>query len=199
MLIQTAAQAANLTQKPKKAQSELDMSTFLKLLTVQLSNQNPLEPMNDRDFFAQMAQLGQVQGMDKLNKQGEVEQAQNLMGKQVTAVRPGVQDGSREPLVTGIVKKMTVKDGENKISIEEADGGMVEVSVAAIQSINPVKNPADFAYMIGKSVTGKDAVGEVMGKVSVVGTTGGKIMLGIKNSSGKIVNLPLENVSSVGE
>ena len=38
--------------KPATPKSELDMKSFMRLLTVQLTNQNPLEPMNDRDFFA---------------------------------------------------------------------------------------------------------------------------------------------------
>ncbi|MFQ3677797.1 MAG: flagellar hook capping FlgD N-terminal domain-containing protein, partial [Fimbriimonadaceae bacterium] len=41
--------------QPQKSKSELNMEMFLRLLVTQLQNQNPLEPMNDRDFFAQMA------------------------------------------------------------------------------------------------------------------------------------------------
>ncbi len=47
---------------------QLDMATFLNLLVTQLSNQNPLEPMNDSEFYAQIAQLGQVQGINKINE-----------------------------------------------------------------------------------------------------------------------------------
>ena len=49
--------------KPTAARPEMDMTMFMRLLTVQLLNQNPLEPMSDGDFFGQIAQLGQVQGM----------------------------------------------------------------------------------------------------------------------------------------
>ena len=103
------------------------------LLTVQLANQNPLEPMNDRDFFAQMAQLGQVQGMDKIQGSLDFGQAANLIGKTVTAVRPG--DLSGKATVEGEVTKVAIKNGEQVITVKEADGGSVEITLSAIQSI----------------------------------------------------------------
>lgn len=122
--------------KPVAEKSKLDMNAFLKLLTVQLSNQNPLEPMNDRDFFAQMAQLGQVQGMDQLQKSMQVSQAASLMGKTVTAVRPMSESGlDANYLVTGQVVRLVVQNGERKLTLKEADGGTVDISFNAIQSV----------------------------------------------------------------
>lgn len=46
----------------------LDKDAFLKLLITQLNNQDPLNPMEDKEFIAQMAQfstLEQIQGMNK--------------------------------------------------------------------------------------------------------------------------------------
>lgn len=119
-----------------KSKSQLDLDTFLQLLAVQLATQNPLEPMNDRDFFAQMAQLGQVQGMDNLQTSMEVTQASALIGKTVTAVRPMTESGSGyNSLVTGKVETMTVKNGERFLGIKEANGGIVEVKMTAIQQV----------------------------------------------------------------
>jgi flagellar basal-body rod modification protein FlgD len=113
------------------------MSTFIKLLSVQLSNQNPMEPMNDRDFFAQMAQLGTVQGMGNLQKSMEIQQASALLGKTVTAVRPMTEGttGSND-LVTGQVVGLNVKNGENLLVLQQVDGGLVEVKMGAIQSVS---------------------------------------------------------------
>jgi len=121
---------------PAKSKSGLDMNQFLKLLAVQMENQNPLEPMNDRDFFAQMAQLGQVQGMDQINKSLEVAQITGLIGKTVQAVRPMSDTGTGfNDLVEGKVTSMVVKNGQYYVGVTEANGGLVEVQVAAIQSV----------------------------------------------------------------
>ncbi|HRJ26462.1 MAG TPA: flagellar hook capping FlgD N-terminal domain-containing protein [Fimbriimonadaceae bacterium] len=116
--------------------SELNMDTFLRLLSVQMANQNPLEPMNDRDFFAQMAQLGQVEGMDKMNDSLKVTQAASLIGKKVTALRPMTDSGSgQNALVTGTVTRLTVRNGEYFIGLKESNGGIVEVRVDSIREV----------------------------------------------------------------
>jgi flagellar basal-body rod modification protein FlgD len=110
------------------------MDTFMRLLTVQLANQNPLEPMNDRDFFAQMAQLGTVQGMDNLQASMELSQASGLLGKTVTAVRP-MTDGGGDSLVTGKVDKVTVRNGQVILTLTEPRGGSVDVRFNNIREI----------------------------------------------------------------
>lgn len=122
--------------RPVKEKSKLDMETFIRLLSVQLSHQNPLEPMNDRDFFAQMAQLGQVQGMDKLQASMQISQAAALMGKTITAVRPMTESGLDDNyLATGVVEKLVIKNGEQRLMIREANGGMVEIGFESIRTI----------------------------------------------------------------
>ncbi len=112
------------------------MKTFLVLLSVQLATQNPLEPMSDRDFFAQMAQLGQVQGMDSLRSSMDASQAAGMIGKKVTAVRPFTQSGgSQDQLVIGTVKKVLLQDGVYYLGVQEADGGFVQVQMGNVLTI----------------------------------------------------------------
>lgn len=141
-------------------QSGMDMNTFLNLLSVQLATQNPLEPMNDRDFFAQMAQLGQVQGIESLNRQmtslasslsdsvdtlslmigglnGSINfmQASAMVGKTVTADRPNKKDGE-SATVTGEVKRAFLKDGKLMLEIyDETAGKSYEVGLDHLQSV----------------------------------------------------------------
>jgi len=188
--------------KPNDAKSQLDMTTFLRLLTVQLANQNPLEPMNDRDFFAQMAQLGQVQGMDRLTKQSDVQQAQELMGKQVTAVRPMTEGGtSQNTLVTGVVSRLSIRNGNYYLGIKEANGGIVDVKMNTLQSVTPTSKVSDYANMIGKDISGsvvRDTITtSVVGKVTGILSNKGAISLQVKTADGTIVEMPVDRLENV--
>lgn len=119
-----------------KSTNQLNMETFLVLLSVQMSTQNPLEPMSDRDFFAQLAQLGTVQGMDGLQSAMKSAESAGLIGKQVTALRPYSETGSNtNDVVSGTVQKVSIRDGSHWLSLKQADGGLVEVKVDNILSI----------------------------------------------------------------
>ncbi len=48
--------------------TQLGQSDFLKLMTTQLQNQDPLQPLDSTQFLSQMAQFGTVSGIDALQK-----------------------------------------------------------------------------------------------------------------------------------
>lgn len=72
-----------------------DKDTFLKLLVAQLQNQDPLNPAEDKEFIAQLAQFTTVEelqnlntGMDQLNESylgSQMTSAASLIGLQVIA------------------------------------------------------------------------------------------------------------------
>jgi len=51
----------------KMQSGNLDKDAFLKLLVTQMQNQDPLSPMEDREFIAQMAQFSSLEQMQNLN------------------------------------------------------------------------------------------------------------------------------------
>ncbi len=56
-----AAQAAD-----EKERTELGQADFLKMMTTQLANQDPLNPMENGDFMAQIAQFTSASGIQEL-------------------------------------------------------------------------------------------------------------------------------------
>src|SRR5476649_2185268 len=87
----SAATTANPTATPGTPPKTLGQADFLKLLTVQLAQQDPLKPMDDTAFVAQMAQftaLQQTSDMSKqitsLNATNSLQTGASLIGGQVT-------------------------------------------------------------------------------------------------------------------
>ena len=88
--LRTTAQQAAVDNK---ARGELGQDQFLQLMTTQLSNQDPLKPMNNGDFLAQIAQFGTVSGVKDLNtsfksfssnlQSSQALQASTLIGRDV--------------------------------------------------------------------------------------------------------------------
>ena len=76
----TAAQASQLT---RNVGQELGKDEFLKILVTQLQNQDPMSPMEDTDFIAQLAQFSSLEQMQSLNTSYTFGQAYNLIGKNV--------------------------------------------------------------------------------------------------------------------
>lgn len=56
-----------LAQKVAAKKQELGQDDFLRLMTEQLKNQDPLKPMESTQFLAQLAQFSTVQGIESLN------------------------------------------------------------------------------------------------------------------------------------
>lgn len=58
----------NTTPNAKTENSALDKDAFLKLLVTQLKHQDPLNPVEDKEFIAQMAQFTTLEQIQNMNK-----------------------------------------------------------------------------------------------------------------------------------
>jgi flagellar basal-body rod modification protein FlgD len=88
------------------AGGQLDKDTFLKLLAAQLQHQNPLNPTDDQQFLAQMAQMSQLEqttnmakGQEELIRSQQLTAAVSLLGHTVTWLDP---NGSQEGVVESV-------------------------------------------------------------------------------------------------
>ena len=85
----------------------------MQLLIAQLKNQDPMKPMEDKEFITQLAQFSSLEAMDKMTAQMEdltgsqmLVQAATLIGKQVSAK---LETGE---VVTGTISQVKMISGQ---------------------------------------------------------------------------------------
>lgn len=151
------------TDKADDQKKELGKDDFMNLLVTQMTNQNPLEPMDNTEFVAQMAQFSSLEQMQNIASGMELlaltqtaatnSQMVNLIGKRV--------------LIPGSEISL---DGENSVNISfELDGelpsnGNIEISDSngSIVRTIPIEQ-----FVNGKNIVvfdGKDNSGNVLEK-----------------------------------
>lgn len=99
----------NMPKKTKVRKAhDLGKDEFLKILVTQLSHQDPLKPMEDKEFIAQMAQFSALEQMmqinnniSKMNKTTDFNKAFFFLGKNVK-----ILDAQTKKIITGKVKEI---------------------------------------------------------------------------------------------
>ncbi|GHV44706.1 flagellar hook capping protein [Synergistales bacterium] len=97
-----------LNSASRAVSNELGKDAFLKLLIAELSNQDPMNPMSDREFIAQMAQFSTLEQMTNMAKafEGvsamETYSAVSYVGKVVAFQFEGA-DGVKTPVADVVV------------------------------------------------------------------------------------------------
>ena len=184
-----AVGAGAMQQEAKTYNTNLDKDAFLQLLVTQLKNQNPLEPMDNTEFIAQMAQFSSLEQAQNTNKTIKADSAYNLVNKLVKAnhVDPKTNEITQ---VVGEVSMVRV-DGD-KVYLK-VDG--IEVLYDDVKEVTDLISPYDQMQainqnfqmssafsLIGKDVkakVAKDSTGtafeEVEGKVTGVRMNDGNI------------------------
>ncbi|MFW5999107.1 MAG: flagellar hook assembly protein FlgD [Bacillota bacterium] len=100
----------------REGENELGKDAFFKLLITQLKNQDPLKPMEDKEFLAQMAQFSSLEQMQNLNdnfsessKMQNISEGANLIGKNVECVETN-DDGEKSRDISGVVERIETDD-----------------------------------------------------------------------------------------
>ena len=123
----TASDASN------SSNSAMQMEDFLQLLTSQISNQDPLEPMKDTEFISQMANIASLEQMQQFTKGFETFAdsqkdmvAQAYLGKMVNISENGLD-------VTGLVQSVE-KDEEGKVFVTVSDKNYLPANITRVSN-----------------------------------------------------------------
>lgn len=91
------------------------MDDFYKLMAVQLQNQDMMNPVDDSQFAAQMAQMATIQAMDQMNQMTMTSYAFSFMGKEV--IVSDEDDSGRSVSYTGPVEKVVLYNGSPQVFV----------------------------------------------------------------------------------
>lgn len=114
---------------PKVGGNELGRDAFLQLLVTQLRYQNPLRPMDDRAFLAELAQFSMLERIQELRK--VVTAAQQLQGIGLLGRYVELLDGSK-----GLVKAVTM-DADGPLLTVEHVGAVRLADIARVHLGGP--------------------------------------------------------------
>ena len=92
--------------------TSLGKDDFLKMLVTQLQNQDPLKPMDDTAFVAQMAQFSSLEQMQNMNTATLATQANGMIGNNVTWTN------NKNEVFEGVVKGVNIVSGESKLIVD---------------------------------------------------------------------------------
>jgi len=111
------------------SQNILGKDDFLKLLITELKNQDPLDPVENKDFISQMASFSSLEQMQNLSSSFDkmagllsLQQAASLIGRQVEYTATG-QDGA-SVIKNGLVNSVS---RENSVVYLVIDGSKVSL------------------------------------------------------------------------
>lgn len=124
------AAATYSTEKNTTANDMLGKDAFLKLLVTQLRYQDPLSPMDDREFVAQMAQFSTLEQMQNMNGQMLHLGALAMLGQEVLILP---ENGGLP--AAGVVDRVVTLNGSVQVAV---NGQLYPVEwVKAVQPAAP--------------------------------------------------------------
>lgn len=161
-----------------KKGNELDKNAFLRILTAELANQDPMNAKDSTQFVSQLAQFSSLEQMANLNSTMALSSAHSLVGKVVALDvydDMGVQYG-------GLVKSVTKNGDDIKLKVQVTDNGKSVEKDFDFKSVSDVFNTANpnlanmdynmnllmASSFIGKEVKAANDDGVYVGKVKSV-------------------------------
>lgn len=132
---------------------ELGKNDFLNLLVTQLRYQDPLKPVDDKEFIGQMAQFSSLEQMQNLNTSFQSSKAFNLIGKHVSASI--VDEKTKESTaIEGDVTNVKIAQGKVYVVVKGKDVPVDSVTEVEEGMRSSASSIAPYTNLIGFDVDG---------------------------------------------
>lgn len=211
-----AVNSQPLPSKDSGAKNTLGKEAFLTLLVTQLQNQDPLKPMEDKEFTAQLAQFSSLEEMKNISKSVDSLVASQTSSSKTTAVgfigKEVTVFGGHARVVEGAVEKLQY-ELEKDASIVDVAVSDASGKVVRILNLKDVKGGANLVAWDGRDSQGKivkdgdysfditasdSAGGSITANTTMTGTVSAvKYELGVPYLIVGSVKVPLQDVMEV--
>ena len=198
MQIQPITDPSARISSGKDAFGDVGMGDFIKLMIVELQNQDPLNPMDNAQMLAQIGQIREIASNDKLSStldslrlsQG-ISMASGLIGQKVAAL------SDENKRIEGMVNRIMIDGSEAKLIVTETvpettdpDSGKTipEYTVEHTVSVKGV------GVIFNNTVGDKEDSTELPVRLSAAGELIGKSILGMSQRN-KIVTGEVKRIS----
>jgi flagellar basal-body rod modification protein FlgD len=130
----SSASAISSTKSSSANSANVSIEDFLKILTAQLNNQDPLKPVDNQEFVAQIAQFANLEQTRQLN-----EKLDSMLGNQASTQALGLLGKTVDINVngtpfSGTVSALSLSSGQPLMTV--TSGGRFQSNVNLSQIIN---------------------------------------------------------------
>lgn len=187
----TTSAANSSSSSSTSSGSGVDMNTFLKLLSTEMSNQDAMNPMDNTEFISQLAQFTSLQEMQTLSNTVSSQYSASIAQYGASFVGKTVQvaaydDSGKYVEDTGIVTNCDYSTGSPTLIVN----GKAYTLSSVMEVVND-SNSNSFQYgasLVGKSVTvnTKDSAGaatKITGIVTGCNYTSGNVTIVVNGNS----------------
>ncbi|MBD3246352.1 MAG: flagellar hook capping protein [Candidatus Omnitrophica bacterium] len=112
----------------------LGKNDFLQLLLTQMQNQDPLDPLKNEEFIAQLAQFNSLEQLVNLNTTMESMGTLQILTSSSSLIGRTVEAADGEDTVQGQVQEVAFLKGDIALQLD-AGGRLVEVSIDDIVKV----------------------------------------------------------------
>ena len=115
----------------------MQMDDFLQLLTAQIANQDPLEPMKDTEFISQMANIASLEQMQQFSKGFEnfADSHKDMVTQAYLGRKVNIEDEGKS--ITGIVDAVNkAEDGEVTVQVNGKDYSPENISRVSLSGVS---------------------------------------------------------------
>ncbi|MFT5871357.1 MAG: flagellar basal-body rod modification protein FlgD [Clostridium sp.] len=154
---ESSARATDRGTTIVKKGEEMDQNSFLKILSAELSNQDPTNAKDGTEFVAQMAQFAALEQMTNLNSTMAFTSSSSLVGKVVAFSSYDVNGNQYGGTVQAVFKEA----GSTYMAVELSDGSTKDFPADTLTDVIDVLDTAS-DYLNGNA--GFSAAISLMGK-----------------------------------